>query len=97
MRFLFREYDGDDGFQSPSPTAPRCKGLTSGGLIMELIMAMVMMMMVMVAFSVINITITIFSNTITIINVVQVQEAYRVFDKDRAGYITASELRSMMI
>ena len=54
-------------------------------------------MMVMVAFSVINITITIFSNSITIINVVQVQEAYRVFDKDRAGYITASELRSMMI
>ena len=24
----------------------------------------------------------------------QVQEAYRVFDKDRAGYITAQELRS---
>ena len=27
----------------------------------------------------------------------QVQEAYRVFDKDRAGYITASELRWVMM
>ena len=89
MRFLFRDYDGDDGSQSPPSTPSRCKGLTSGRFIMMVVMTMVMMM-VMVAFLVINIT-------ITIINVVQVQEAYRVFDKDRAGYITASELRSMMI
>ena len=94
---------GAEPLSSPSSASwwsRRCKSLIRR---MRLLLVMVVVMIssstITTISSIMNImSITIISSIIIITlfsltTILQVQEAYRVFDKDRVGYITAAELR----